>query len=262
MKIEYLMEQKEALILDEEGINIWEGKTTTVLKSQSMREYLDKPLYIISKNLCYGVVQLKNERPEENKFLYDIAFLKRFESPISVKYSINENGTGNIEFLSDAGQTGQSDVIGTGFTASPLAPIWVINKKTKKKHKLDDEDFEDLVPIDDGEEDPDIEDFEIEPMEEVNRILNVEKRDGKWCVVHGHPMKPGSKTDKPEGAIIKSFPGTPEGKAKAEAMHKAIIISQIKRKEMNDISNFILLKPYTMQKPLILNVDELIEKTK
>jgi len=44
----------------------------------------------------------------------------------------------------------------------------------------------------------------------------VEKRGNKWCVVHGHPKKPGSKTDKPEGSIIKCFPT----KAEADAMHK------------------------------------------
>ena len=47
----------------------------------------------------------------------------------------------------------------------------------------------------------------------------VEKRGNKWCVVHGHPKKPGSKTDKPEGSIIKCFPT----KAEADAMHKAIM---------------------------------------
>lgn len=59
----------------------------------------------------------------------------------------------------------------------------------------------------------------------------VRKVNGKWCVLHGHPMKPGSKTDKPIGSIIKCFPGTEEGKEKALAMHAAIIISQARAKK-------------------------------
>lgn len=55
----------------------------------------------------------------------------------------------------------------------------------------------------------------------------VKKQNGKWCVLHGHPMKKGSKTDKPIGSVIKCFPGTPYGKAKAEAMHRAILISEL-----------------------------------
>lgn len=55
----------------------------------------------------------------------------------------------------------------------------------------------------------------------------IEKRNGKYCVVHGHPKKPGSKTDKPEGSVIKCF----DTLAEAEKMHKAIIISQQKQKE-------------------------------
>ena len=54
----------------------------------------------------------------------------------------------------------------------------------------------------------------------------VTKRGNKWCVVHGHPQKKGSKTDKPEGSIIKCF----KSKKKAEAMHTAIILSQKRRK--------------------------------
>lgn len=54
----------------------------------------------------------------------------------------------------------------------------------------------------------------------------VKKLNGKWCVVHAHPKRPGSKTDKLPGSIIKCFPGTPEGKRKADAMHTAILLSQ------------------------------------
>ena len=56
----------------------------------------------------------------------------------------------------------------------------------------------------------------------------VRKKNGKWCVLHGHPQKKGSKTDKPIGAVIKCFPGTPEGKAQALAMHAAILLSEKK----------------------------------
>jgi len=57
----------------------------------------------------------------------------------------------------------------------------------------------------------------------------IQKRNGKWCVVHGHEQKKGSKTDKPMGAIIHSFPGTPEGKKQAIAMHTAIMLSEQKK---------------------------------
>lgn len=54
----------------------------------------------------------------------------------------------------------------------------------------------------------------------------VVKRGDKWCVVHAHPQKPGSKTDKPPGTVIKCF----DTKQDAKAMHRAILISQAKRK--------------------------------
>ena len=60
---------------------------------------------------------------------------------------------------------------------------------------------------------------------EVEVENHVVKRGSQWCVVHGHPQKPGSKTDKPPGTPIKCF----ATKEKAEAMHKAIIISEAKR---------------------------------
>ena len=52
--------------------------------------------------------------------------------------------------------------------------------------------------------------------------MSVVKRGGKWCVVHGHAQKKGSKRDKPKGSVIKCF----SSKAKAEAMHRAIAINQ------------------------------------
>ena len=64
------------------------------------------------------------------------------------------------------------------------------------------------------------------------------KRGNRWCVVHGHPMKKGSKTDKPKGTIIKCYSFTPgnkqseaNAKAKAKKMHQAILISESKRKK-------------------------------
>lgn len=40
------------------------------------------------------------------------------------------------------------------------------------------------------------------------------QRGSQWCVVHGHEQKPGSKTDKPKGAIIKCFDTREEAKEK------------------------------------------------
>jgi len=47
----------------------------------------------------------------------------------------------------------------------------------------------------------------------------VRKRGNKWCVLHGHPKKKGSKTDKPMGSVIKCF----STKKEAMAMHRAIM---------------------------------------
>ncbi len=44
-------------------------------------------------------------------------------------------------------------------------------------------------------------------------------------MVHGHPQKQGSLTDKPAGTVIKCF----DSEEEAESMHKAIIISQAKQ---------------------------------
>jgi len=69
--------------------------------------------------------------------------------------------------------------------------------------------------------------------EKIELTAMVRKRGSKWCVLHGHPQKPGSKTDKPVGSVIKCFPfkegdkaSEARAKKKAEAMHQAIIISQ------------------------------------
>lgn len=55
----------------------------------------------------------------------------------------------------------------------------------------------------------------------------VVKRGNKWCVVHAHPKKKGSKTDKAEGAIIKCF----DTQEEAIKMHRAIEASKAERGE-------------------------------
>lgn len=52
----------------------------------------------------------------------------------------------------------------------------------------------------------------------------------KICILHGHPKKSGSKTDKPPGSVIKCYSFQEYGKdnaiKKAYAMHSAIVNSQ------------------------------------
>lgn len=55
--------------------------------------------------------------------------------------------------------------------------------------------------------------------------MSVVQRGSQWCVVHGHPKKAGSKTDKPKGSVIKCF----ASRARAMAMHTAIRLSQLRR---------------------------------
>lgn len=55
----------------------------------------------------------------------------------------------------------------------------------------------------------------------------VEKKGDKWCVLHGHAKKPGSKTDKAKGEVI----GCHDTKKEADAQHTAILISQHKKKK-------------------------------
>ncbi len=75
---------------------------------------------------------------------------------------------------------------------------------------------------------------------ELSKELNVEKRGSRWCVVHGHPQKSGSKRDKPVGSVIKCFSG-PDAKQKAFAMHTAIIASQ-KKQNQKTLSKNISIK--------------------
>lgn len=61
--------------------------------------------------------------------------------------------------------------------------------------------------------------------------------DDKACVLHGHPQKPGSPTDKPEGTPIHCYSFAQYGKEKAikkaQAMHYAIAISQKRRDRLD-----------------------------
>jgi hypothetical protein len=63
-----------------------------------------------------------------------------------------------------------------------------------------------------------------------NGFDTVEKRGGSWCVLHGHPQKEGSKTDKPPGTAIHCYSiaefGEEGARKKAMAMHYAITQSQ------------------------------------
>ena len=148
--------------------------------------------------------------------------------------------------LSEAGATSQADVAGAGFTGYSNSPIKITGKRKKKKSCEGCEFCSEWL-----------EECDIEFMSEVEKELFVVKRGDKWCVIHGSPMVPGSKTDKPPGSIIKCFPT----KAQADRMHKAIIISKIKRGEMSDIE---LFEPYEMQKPkrIFNNLNELMESLK
>ena len=61
----------------------------------------------------------------------------------------------------------------------------------------------------------------------LSKILeSVIKKDGKYCVIHGHKKKEGSKTDKPKGSVIKCH----SSKEKARKQHIAILLSKLRRK--------------------------------
>ena len=90
----------------------------------------------------------------------------------------------------------------------------------------------------------------------------VVKRGNKYCVVHGHPQKAGSKIDKPEGTVIKCF----STKEEAEAMHKAILVSQSKKKTQSFQRNIKLqsfqLQEFTEQEILNLIPRDTLEEIK
>jgi len=56
--------------------------------------------------------------------------------------------------------------------------------------------------------------------------MTVKKRGSKYCVVHGHAKKKGSKTDKPKGSTIACH----DTKKEALAQHRAIMASKKKKK--------------------------------
>ena len=58
-------------------------------------------------------------------------------------------------------------------------------------------------------------------------MVMVVKRGNQYCVVHAHKQKPGSKTDKPPGTIIKCF----NTRAEADRMHRAILANENKGKK-------------------------------
>jgi hypothetical protein len=72
----------------------------------------------------------------------------------------------------------------------------------------------------------DLELTEEELAEITTKEMMVEKRGDSWCVLHGHPKKEGSKTDKPAGTPIKCYSiakyGEDLARKKAFAMHYAI----------------------------------------
>jgi hypothetical protein len=58
----------------------------------------------------------------------------------------------------------------------------------------------------------------------------VKKVGNQWCVLHAHPQKEGSPTDKPAGTPIKCWSvkefGDDGAKKRAVAMHRAIQFSE------------------------------------
>lgn len=58
----------------------------------------------------------------------------------------------------------------------------------------------------------------------------VVKRGNSWCVVHAHPKKEGSTTDKAPGTAIECYSiakyGNEGARKKANAMHYAIVMSE------------------------------------
>jgi phosphoribosyl 1,2-cyclic phosphate phosphodiesterase len=57
---ESLMEQREAIYLvHPHGSLIWEGKKSLIVKSKFYKGEINKPLYLIEDNLCYGIIKLR-----------------------------------------------------------------------------------------------------------------------------------------------------------------------------------------------------------
>lgn len=224
-KTEYLSERLEGVCLTTDYVeSIWIGSTDIIVNPTEFKDLVGKPIYIISEDKCYGVVSLKEPssatfkdanltkgflelKDEENIFAYKFDVLKMFDNPVPIKILFREgNYVEKMEFLS-IGQTGQKSASGTPRTFDPLGPVKIVGKKKKKRN-------EDVL---------------------TEKELSVVKRGDSWCVIHGHPQKPGSKTDKPIGSVIKCFPT----REQAEAMHKAIIISQIKKEKGGKLAELL-----------------------
>jgi len=60
---EFPKEPKAGLYLTEpHGELIWKGKKTLIVKHRKFEKYIDEPLYLISGDLCYGVIWLKEPK--------------------------------------------------------------------------------------------------------------------------------------------------------------------------------------------------------
>jgi len=194
IKIENLSERLDGIFLDKKAAEaIWLGKSNIILNSKKYKGIIDKPLYLVSIDKCYGVIKLSEPELIEDKkklsgkkyiYSYKLDVLKIFEEPTIIKIPENSDFyVEDIEFLSDTGQTGQKAVIGTPRTFDPLGPV-VVSKKEE---------------------------------------LFIKKKGDKWCVTHSN------------GTIIKCFPT----KEEADKMHKAIVISKIKRGVMSEMPEFL-----------------------
>jgi len=80
-----------------------------------------------------------------------------------------------------------------------------------------------------------------------------------WCIIHAHPRKKGSKTDKPPGSIIKCF----ATKKEADKMHQAILISQQKRKSIQaEFSLVCFSHKFSESEILAMIPDDIIKQIK
>lgn len=228
-----LSELSGIYLVPSHAMMIWIGEKDLIVKSRKFPEMVNKDLYLIGDEWCFGIINLKEPkeisldefRKLEDKhrirederhrwwpdkdilYAYEFDIIKLFEEPKRVKVPQGvQTFIKDVEFLQE---TGAADVTGAPIAATGLHPI-VIWGKRKKKRKIKY-----------GEEVFDLTDEEIEN-------LYIRKKGGKWCVVHS------------DGRLIKCFPT----KEEADRMHKAIIISKIKRGKMeenthSDCINFI-----------------------
>jgi len=220
---------------------LWAGKKTLIVKDRLYAYMLDQALYVLDDKYSYGAIRLlkpikltskefeqrttehlisEEERTKwwsdsKSLYAYPFAWIKKFDMPRRIERPNTEHSfVRDVCFLCDSDTEMVEEKIPK--EEEPAGGTFLLLEgKDGQKYKVRAELVE-----------------EIEEEEELaEKELSVEKRGDKWCVVHGHPQKPGSPTDKPKGSIIKCFPT----KADAERMHKAIIIRQ-KTKEDADLS--------------------------